>query len=84
LDLDELQKIKDQRMVGLLVAPIHNDNIETILGIDSNWSVEQIREHLRSEFRKWNGRINNLTDPAVRDSTQRMLDLIAEARRRYG
>lgn len=87
LDLDELKKMKDQRLVGLS-ATISDDqpehSLEELLDIDPNWPKDQIRKHLRAEFKVWNGRINNLTDPTERKSAQRMIELISEARRKYG
>ncbi len=82
LDIDELQKIKDQRMVGLdQVAS--KDNLETVLGIDPSWAEDKTRKHLRAQFSKWNARLTQLTDQKERANAQEMLDLIAEARKKY-
>ncbi len=83
LDYDELQRMKDLRMVGLDAKVSKNANPEEIIGIDESWSRDRIREHLRGEFAKWNARLNNLSDPAERANAQSMLDLIAELRKKY-
>lgn len=83
LDYDELQRMKDLRMVGLDAKVSKNAAPEEIVGIDETWSRERIREHLRSEFAKWNARLNNLTDPDERANAQSMLDLIADLRKKY-
>jgi len=85
LDYDELQKLKDQRMIGIEIpAPAEGQsNIEALLGIRTGWSRERIRLHISAEFKKWNGRISNLTDPGERDNAQNMLEIIAEARKKY-
>tara|TARA_R110000787_G_scaffold187657_1_gene299464 strand:+ start:2930 stop:4183 length:1254 start_codon:yes stop_codon:yes gene_type:complete len=87
LDLDELKRMKDQRLVGLS-SNISEDqaehSLEELLDIDPDWPKDRVRKHLRSEFKSWNGRLNNLTDPEERKSAQRMIELISEARKKYG
>jgi hypothetical protein len=36
------------------------------------------------EFKKWNGRIQSLTDPAEKAKAQKMIDAIGEVRKRIG
>lgn len=84
LDYAELQRLKDQRMVSIKTNVSDEESLEDALGIDPSWSPDQIKKYLRTEFSKWNGRLNTLSDPVERENTQRMLDLIAEARKRYG
>lgn len=83
LDFDELQKIKDQRLVSVKAATSSGESLDAVLGIDPSWSEEITKKHLRAEFAKWNGRLSVLTDNEERANTQQMLDLIAEARKRY-
>ncbi len=83
LDIDEINKMRDRKIIGLDVSASDHANIEILLGIDAGWSKEQIKKHLRSEFQKWNNRINTLNEGKERDNAQRMLDLIAEARKKY-
>jgi len=84
LDYDEIQNMKDQRMITLSTTVDAATNAEAMLGIEADWSNEKIQKHLRKEFTKWNGRINALPEGEERENAQRMLDLIAEARKKYG
>jgi tellurite resistance protein len=83
LDFNEIQKMKDQRLIKLSTAIKSQSSVEAMLGIDPDWSPDQIQKHLRSEFTKWNGRLNTLPDGEERENAQRMLNLIAEARKKY-
>ncbi len=83
LDFEEIQKMKDLRIVKLSASMTSEVSVETMLGIDQEWSDDQIQQHLKSEFRKWNGRLNTLSAGDERDNAQKMLGLIAEARKKY-
>lgn len=84
LDLAEIEKMKDSRLVSVDAASLGHSNIEELLGIDPSWDEAQIKKHLRQEFQKWNSRLNTLPEGEERQNAQRLLDLIAEARRKYG
>ena len=84
LDLDEIEKLRDQTIVGLNSSISDQASVEDLLGIESTWDTDLIKKHLISEFQKWNNRINTLSEGAERDNAQRMLDVIAEARKKYG
>lgn len=83
LDFQEIQRMKDQRLIKLSTKIESQSSVEAMLGIDPDWSPDQIQRHLRAEFTKWNGRLNTLPDGEERENAQRMLDLIAEARKKY-
>lgn len=83
-DYAELQRLKDQRMISIQADISSHGSLEDMLGIDLAWTPDQIKKHLRTEFAKWNGRINTLSDPEEKKNTQKMLDMIAEARKKYG
>lgn len=83
LDMNEIVKMRDQKIVGLSSSSASNSSVEALLGIDPSWSTEQIKKHLRVEFQKWNNRLNTLDDGAERENAQEMLDKISEARKRY-
>ena len=83
LDFQEIQKMKDQRLIKLSTKIETQSSVEAILGIDSDWSHDQIHKHLKKEFTKWNGRLNTLPDGEERENAQKMLNLIAEARKKY-
>ncbi len=83
VDSDEFAKMRDQRIIKLDTNVQEHASIELLLGIESDWSEERIKKHLRDEFQKWNNRINTLAEGEERDNAQRMLDTIAEARKKY-
>lgn len=84
LEIEELEKLRDKKLVAFAGSAQHNSSIEDMVGIDSGWTDSQIKKHLRTEFNKWNNRINTLTDEAEIQSAQRMLDMISEAHKKYG
>ncbi len=84
LDYDEIEKMRDQRIIGLNAAISGQSSVEDILGIEADWDRERIKTHLRTEFNKWNNRLSTLPEGAERESAQRMIDLVAEARKKYG
>lgn len=83
LDFDEIESMRDQKIVGLDTSVSNQASIEELIGVDENWDVDQIKKHLLLEFQKWNNRLNTLEEGEERDNAQRMLDLIAEARKKY-
>ena len=58
-------------------------DVESLLGIDPTWGNKKILAHLGKEFTKWNGRMNSLPEGEERDNAQKMLDRIAETRKKY-
>jgi hypothetical protein len=56
-----------------------SQDIEFLLGINSEMSEEQVQTLLAEEFQKWNSRITN-HDPAVRKRADKMLRLITDQR----
>lgn len=86
LDFDELQRMKDERLVSIKARISDNteaDSLETALGIDPEWSQEETLTFLTSEFKKWNARLNNLTDSEERENVQSRIELISQARKKY-
>lgn len=83
IDTEEIQRIADRSLVGIRAEVSSQSDLEELLGIDSTWSTEVTKKHLRDEFQRWNNRLTALSDPSDRESAQRMLDLIAEARKKY-
>lgn len=84
LDFDEIEKMRDQKIIGLDTNVSHQTSVEELLGIETDWDVERIKKHLRIEFQKWNNRLNALDEGDERDNAQRMLELVADARKKYG
>ncbi len=84
LDVQELERVRDMKMIGISQSVESAGNMKDILGIDPNWDQQRVRGHLRKEFQKWNSRIANLPAGEEREHAQQMLDLIGEARKTYG
>ena len=84
LDVDEINKIKDRKLVGLETKFSNDASLEELLGIDPSWTTVKIKKHLRDEFQKWNGRLNTMSDGPEKESAQNMLNLVAKARKKYG
>jgi tellurite resistance protein len=84
LDYKEIEKIRDRAMLGLNPQMQSQANIEEIVGIDSSWPKNRIQKHIRTEFAKWNGRLASLPVGQERSNAQRMLNLLAEVRKKYG
>jgi uncharacterized tellurite resistance protein B-like protein len=83
LDFDEIEKLRDKHLVNLNIKSEQQASIETILHIDQGWPQDQIKKHLRVEYAKWNNRLNTLDEGPERSNAQHMLNLIAEARKKY-
>ena len=83
LDINEIEKMRDKAIVGLNANASSHASIEDILGIESEWNNTEIKQHLRKEFQKWNNRLNTLPEGEERANAQRMLDIIAEARKKH-
>lgn len=84
LNMNEVNSLRDKKLVGLDSNSNKGASIEEILNISSDWSQEKIKTHLRAEFNKWNNRLNTLPEGNQRDNAQKMLDMISEARNKYG
>ena len=82
LDKNEIEKIRDQNILGLEQENLSEDNLLISLGIDPKLSEKEIKEKLTIEFQKWNNRLN-IVDIKNRKEVQVMLDRIALARKKY-
>jgi tellurite resistance protein len=83
LSAETIEGIKDKAIIGLDSDIPVKGGVDEILGIDPSWDQGQINRHLRTEFQKWNGRLNSLPAGAARDKAQDMLSRIGEARKKY-
>ena len=75
--------MKDQRLIKLDPSASSNLGLEEMLDINPEWEKEKIKKHILSLYGKWNGRINSLSEGTERENAQKMLELIAEARKKY-
>ena len=84
LDDKTMEIIRDGAMLGKDIEVHEQSSIESLLNIDSSWPTSKVKKHLGVEFAKWNGRLNTLPEGPDRDHAQYMLDVISEARTKYG
>jgi len=84
LDMDEIEKMREKVTLNLSTELTSEEGMESLVGIDSSWTDEQKRKHLRTEFQKWSNRLNSLPEGDERQSAQNMLDNIATLRKKYG
>ena len=80
---DDLEKIRSLKLAGVKGDMIHGAGLEEILGIDPTWSTERACAHLVKEFQRWNSRSSTLPSGPGQDNAHRMLNMIAEARKKY-
>lgn len=80
VDRDRFQLAMDKRLVGGAV-PDRAVDFHRILHIDPSWGPEEIRTHLNREYSKWNSRAESLTDPEKRAQAEKMLEIVAAARK---
>ena len=83
LDPQELHRIRDSKMKSSDKMEIEEMNIEKYLNIDVTKSRQEIKKELNKEFSKWNSRLNSLEAGDERKKAQKMINLIAEARKKY-
>jgi len=83
LNMDEVDALRDKAIMVLDSSISDQTSVEVILGIDSSWSNEQTNKFLRVEFQKWNNRLNTLSEGIEKENAQKMLNLIADARKKY-
>jgi len=83
MDYDEISKMKDQRLIKLDPSSFSHFGLEEKLDINPEWDNKKINTHVLSLYGKWNGRLNSLPEGIERENAQKMLALIAEARKKY-
>ena len=83
IDYDDITKMKDQRLVKLDPSSEFFDSLEEILGIDPDWDKNKIQKHLITIYGKWNAKVGVLQEGVKKDNAQKMLNLIAEAKKKY-
>lgn len=87
LDFSEFNALRDKKLlkVGGAVEASGGTSVsaEQLLGVDPSWDSARVREHLKAEFRKWNNRLSTLAAGPERDNAQKVLDAIAEVRKRH-
>lgn len=84
LDMDEIEHMREKVTLNLSTELSGEDGLESLVGLQADWSSEEKKKHLRKEFQKWSNRINALEEGEERQSAQNMLDSIAKLRKKYG
>tara|TARA_B100001250_G_C19778680_1_gene780818 strand:- start:306 stop:1505 length:1200 start_codon:yes stop_codon:yes gene_type:complete len=84
IDYNEITKLKERRLLDLELPKAQDADIDKTLGIDPKWTKEEKKKHVMKLYRKYNGRINSARDEQQKKSAQSMLDLCAEAMKKYG
>jgi tellurite resistance protein len=82
LDPKTYRSLREQRMAKLTDVAEVSGNLNTMLGISSDMTPEQVKRHLTAEYRKWNSRVSH-PDEKIRKRAEEMLLLIGEARAKF-
>jgi tellurite resistance protein len=81
VDVEQFEQQKDKRLVDLSGGLDGEVDYYALLNIDRKWGRDQIKAHLNRLYGRWNARAESLADADGRKQAERMLDLIASARR---
>ena len=81
--MDEIEKMREGVTLSLSSSLTSDVGLEALVGIDDEWSDDQKKKHLRSEFQKWSNRLNSLPEGEDRQAAQNMLDSVASLRKKY-
>jgi hypothetical protein len=73
----------DKPKIQTLRLQTDDPSLEELLEIDLAWPTRIIIRHIQTESEKWNGILNTMADGPEKESAQNMLNLIAEARKKY-
>ena len=80
VSLDRLRSM-EEKIVPIAMHTVEQD-AESLLGINTEMSPDEVRKHLNQEYKKWNSRSAH-SDESIRDQAAQMLKIIAECRRKY-
>lgn len=84
VSMDDVKALTDKTFLSANNPMDEGDSAENILGITDDMTKPQIKTLLNNEFKKWNGRIQALEDGEEKEKAQVMLNVISEARKKYG
>ena len=82
LDHKEYLKRKEKILLKSDVS-VSGGCTEASLGINPTWSKSKKLKFVKTEFIKWNGRLNTLKEGAQRESAQNKLNCLAEMKLEY-
>ena len=83
LNMDEIEKMREGVTLNLSTVLTSEEGLESLVGLEKNWSSEEKKKHLRVEFQKWSNRLSSLPEGEEREAAQNMLDNIAALRKKY-
>ena len=83
IDARDIEKLRDRKIIDLKNTNTVKTPIEELLGIAPDWDPATIKCHLRKEYRKWNSRLNTVSEGKARQNAQNMLNIIGEAYKDY-
>jgi|GEM_PF-613615 len=81
VDVEQFEQQKDKRLVVLSGGLDGEVDYYALLNIDRKWGRDQIKAHLNRLYGRWNARAESLADADGRKQAERMLELIASARK---
>ena len=84
IDYKEIKKLKDRRLLGLELPEATTADVDKALDIDPSWSQDKKKKHILKIYRSYNAKINSAKNQNQKKSAQSMLDLCAEAMKKYG
>jgi hypothetical protein len=84
VDYKEVTKLKERRLLDLELPEAATADVDKALDIDPSWSQDEKKKHIMKLYRKYNSRINSAKDESQKKSAQSILDLCAEAMKKYG
>ena len=80
LNRAEFRALKEKKLASIDQKSLHKRDKYDVVGIDKKWSKDKQKEHLTSEFGKWNAVINH-KDKNLAIKARQMLEIIAEIRK---
>jgi len=86
LSFETVKKMKDKMLVKINTNPIsksHSASDESIVGLSNGLSDEEALKFIKTEYRKWNGRLNTVSAGTERENAQLILDALGRLRKKY-
>lgn len=81
VDVEQFEQQKDKRLVDLSGGLDGEVDYYALFNIDRKWGRDQIKAQLNRLYGRWNARAESLADAGGRKQAERMLELIASARK---
>jgi hypothetical protein len=81
VDGEKFKSLRDKAIPDVSFEDAQGVDFYDLFDIDRSWSKDRIRVHLNQQYDKWNARAEAFEDPAKRAHAEKMLELVAQARR---